>query len=107
MLGIKQQIPHAEVSNKSLAQLMKYQRHSTIPGKAQHRSQTDCSSNNNSRSSPLREALKINVDAHLRSDGQWFSGLILRRSDGSIVGAATRSHACCFERRGSWRGSGG
>jgi hypothetical protein len=36
--------------------------------------------------------LKINVDAHLRRDGRWSSGLILKRSDGSIVGAATRSH---------------
>jgi ribonuclease HI len=32
------------------------------------------------------------VDAHLSSDGCWFSGLLLRRSDGSAVGAATRSH---------------
>jgi ribonuclease HI len=86
------QIPQVEISNKSLAQLMEYQSHSTIPGKAQNRSKTDCSSNNNSWSPPLREALKINVDAHLSSDGHWISGLILRRSDGSIVGAATRSH---------------
>ncbi|MCI59513.1 hypothetical protein A2U01_0080768, partial [Trifolium medium] len=34
----------------------------------------------------------INVDAHLSSDGHWYSGLILRRSDGSAVGAATRLH---------------
>ncbi|MCI24679.1 60S ribosomal protein L23, partial [Trifolium medium] len=32
------------------------------------------------------------VDAHLSSDGHWFSGLILRRWDRSAVGAATRSH---------------
>jgi ribonuclease HI len=32
------------------------------------------------------------VDAHLSSDGHWFSGLLLRRSDGSADGAATRSH---------------
>jgi hypothetical protein len=32
------------------------------------------------------------VDAHLSSDGHWFSGLLLRRSDGSTVGASTRSH---------------
>jgi hypothetical protein len=32
------------------------------------------------------------VDVHLSNDGHWFSGVILRRSDGSVVGAATRSH---------------
>ncbi|PNY07050.1 60S ribosomal protein l23 [Trifolium pratense] len=36
--------------------------------------------------------LKANVDAHLSSDGHWFSGMVLRRSDGGIVGAATRVH---------------
>jgi hypothetical protein len=30
--------------------------------------------------SPSRGTLKMNVDAHLSSDGHWFSGLILRRS---------------------------
>jgi ribonuclease HI len=32
------------------------------------------------------------VDAHLSSDGCWFAGIILRRADGSVVGAATRWH---------------
>jgi ribonuclease HI len=50
------------------------------------------SSHNNSWSPPPRGTLKINVDAHLSSDGHWFSGLLLRRSDGSTVGAATRAH---------------
>jgi ribonuclease HI len=53
---------------------------------------TDQSSHNTSWSPPAKGTLKMNVDAHLSSDGRWFSGLILRRSDGSIVGAATRSH---------------
>ncbi|PNX67708.1 60S ribosomal protein l23, partial [Trifolium pratense] len=43
-------------------------------------------------SPPLRGTLKINVDAHLSSDGHWSTGLVLRRSDGSAVGAATRVH---------------
>ncbi|PNX63769.1 hypothetical protein L195_g061790, partial [Trifolium pratense] len=34
----------------------------------------------------------INVDAHLSSDGHWSTGLVLRRSDGSAVGSATRVH---------------
>jgi ribonuclease HI len=86
------QIPQNEISNKSLNLLMEYQQHNSSPGKAQNRHQADHSSNNNSWSPPLRDALKINVDAHLSSDGHWFSRLILRRSDGSTVGAATRSH---------------
>jgi hypothetical protein len=53
---------------------------------------TGRSSNDTSCSPPLGDTLKINVDAHLRRDGRWSSGLILKRSDGSIVGAATRSH---------------
>jgi ribonuclease HI len=32
------------------------------------------------------------VDAHLSSDGHWFSGLLLKRSDGSTAGAATWFH---------------
>jgi hypothetical protein len=51
------------------------------------------SGHNISWSPPPRGIQKINVDAHLSSDGHWFSGLLLRRSDGSIVGAATRSHS--------------
>ncbi|MCI18753.1 cytochrome P450, partial [Trifolium medium] len=41
---------------------------------------------------PPRGTLKMNVDAHLSGDDRWFSGLILRRCDGSIVGASTRAH---------------
>ncbi|PNX54365.1 cytochrome p450 [Trifolium pratense] len=48
--------------------------------------------NDTSWSPPLRDILKINVDAHLSSDGHWSTGLVLRRSDGSAVGVATRSH---------------
>ncbi|GAU15609.1 hypothetical protein TSUD_108680 [Trifolium subterraneum] len=48
--------------------------------------------NNISWSPPRRDTLKINVDAHLSSDGRWFTGLVLRRSDGSAVGAVTRAH---------------
>jgi hypothetical protein len=31
------------------------------------------------------------VDVHCLGDGHWSFGLLLRRSDGSTVGAATRS----------------
>ncbi|MCI82034.1 hypothetical protein A2U01_0103308, partial [Trifolium medium] len=44
--------------------------------------------NNTSWSLSPRGTLKMNVDAHLSGDGRWFSGLILRRCDGSTVGAS-------------------
>jgi ribonuclease HI len=34
--------------------------------------------------------LKLNVDAHLKDDGRWGFGLIVRGADGRVVGAATR-----------------
>ncbi|PNX93659.1 hypothetical protein L195_g016814 [Trifolium pratense] len=56
-----------------------------------HMKNEDCSKKN-SWTPPLRGTLKINVDAHLSSDGHWFVGLILRRSNRSVVGAATQAH---------------
>ncbi|KAK2383909.1 hypothetical protein QL285_071317 [Trifolium repens] len=41
---------------------------------------------------PSRRFMKINVDAHVLRDGRCFSGMILRRWDGSTVGIATRAH---------------
>jgi ribonuclease HI len=49
-------------------------------------------SHDTSWSPPPRDSLKINVDAHRSGDGRWYFGLILRRSDESIVGAATHEH---------------
>jgi hypothetical protein len=61
------QIPQEEVSSKAQSQLIEYQRHGIIPTKAQHLTPTVSSSNNNRWIPPLRDALKINVDAHLSS----------------------------------------
>ncbi|GAU16849.1 hypothetical protein TSUD_367980 [Trifolium subterraneum] len=41
-------------------------------------------------SPPPRNFLKLNVDAHLKDDGHWGLGLVLRREDGRCVGAVTR-----------------
>jgi ribonuclease HI len=41
-------------------------------------------------SPPPNATLKLNVDAHSMSDGHWGFGLVLRRADGSCVGAVTR-----------------
>ncbi|GAU49901.1 hypothetical protein TSUD_139570 [Trifolium subterraneum] len=81
-----------EVCNTALAQLHEYQAFSLELKITQRPLVTRNSSNNNSWCPPLRGTLKINVDAHLSSDGRWFSGMVLRRSDGSAVGAATRVH---------------
>ncbi|MCI14023.1 hypothetical protein A2U01_0035149, partial [Trifolium medium] len=86
-------IPPNEVSIVALIQLQEYKNISTINSVPQRAALTDHCCHNTSWSPPPRGTLKINVDAHLSSDGHWFSRLILRRSDGSVVGAATRSHA--------------
>ncbi|MCI36594.1 hypothetical protein A2U01_0057817, partial [Trifolium medium] len=44
---------------------------------------------NNSWSPPPKDVLKLNVDAHSLGDGHWGLGLVLRREDGSCVGAKT------------------
>jgi ribonuclease HI len=62
-----------------------------IGGIAQHMHVSGRNSNDTSWSPPPRDTLKINVDAHLRRDDHWSSGLILRQSDESIVGAAART----------------
>jgi ribonuclease HI len=41
-------------------------------------------------SPPPNTFTKLNVDAHSLSDGRWCLGLVLRREDGSCVGAVTR-----------------
>jgi ribonuclease HI len=81
-----------EVSQKALAQLVNYQSHNINNSPQHHHVTIDQNSHNISWSPPPRGTLKMNVDAHLSSDGRSFSGLVLRQSDGSVVGAATRSH---------------
>jgi ribonuclease HI len=89
----EKRIPEWEISHKALAHLAEYQTHNIQSFPQHHPVTIDQNSHNTSWSPPSRGILKMNVDAHLSSDGRWFSGLILRRSDGSIVGAATRSHS--------------
>jgi hypothetical protein len=45
---------------------------------------------NKSWSPPPNTFTKLNVDAHSLSEGHWGLGLVLRREDGSCVGAVTR-----------------
>ncbi|GAU40964.1 hypothetical protein TSUD_187210 [Trifolium subterraneum] len=81
-----------DVCSIAMAQLQEYQSFSCDLETPHRAIVTENHSNNISWSPPLRGKLKINVDAHLSSDGHWFAGLLLRRSDGSVVGAATRAH---------------
>ncbi|GAU41655.1 hypothetical protein TSUD_398380 [Trifolium subterraneum] len=48
------------------------------------------SRNNKSWSPPPRTYLKLNVDAHLKDDGHWGLGMVLRREDDRCVGAVTK-----------------
>jgi hypothetical protein len=81
-----------DICNVDLARLSEFQHLNLHVNSSSRAPMTVSSSHNTSWSPPPRGTLKANVDAHLSSDGHWFSGLLLRRSDGSTVGAATRSH---------------
>jgi hypothetical protein len=82
-----------EISNKAMLLLDEYHRTCAIKPTQQHYHPpaSDTSNHNISWNPPTRGTLKINVDAHI-SDGRWFSGMILRRWDGSAVRVATRMH---------------
>ncbi|GAU47963.1 hypothetical protein TSUD_280220 [Trifolium subterraneum] len=84
-------LPPNDVSHIAFAQLQEFQRHNVKTQNIVKRNlSTGSSSNNTCWSPPPRGILKINVGAHLSSDGHWFSGLVLRRWDGSAIAAATR-----------------
>ncbi|PNX85350.1 hypothetical protein L195_g041418 [Trifolium pratense] len=85
-------LPPQDISSIALKQLHEYQLHSSETQLQNPNGKSTGRSHNISWSPPLRGTLKINVDAHLSSDGHWSTGLVLRRSDGSAVGAATRVH---------------
>ncbi|PNY14017.1 cytochrome p450 [Trifolium pratense] len=89
-------IPLQEISNTAFKRLHEYQAHGENHIPNQSTKPKGCS-NNISWSPPLRGILEANVDAHQSSDGHWFSGMVLRRSDGSAIGAATRAHKGLFD----------
>jgi hypothetical protein len=83
-------IPACETVGKAIKSLQEY-KHNSNPDQiisTRINPSTDC--NNTSWSPPPRASLKLNVDAHLCSDGRLGLGLVLRDEDGRIVGAATR-----------------
>jgi hypothetical protein len=87
------QLPQEEISKQALSQLNEYQQLCASKLASRNLHVNGSGSHDTSWSPPPRDSLKINVDAHLSGDGRWYSGLILRRSDESIVGAVTHEHA--------------
>jgi ribonuclease HI len=85
-------LPPQDISSNSVKQLQEYQRLGLKNRPLIRTQPTGNSNNDNSWSPPPQGASKINVDAHRSGDGRWFSGLILRREDGSTIGVATRWH---------------
>jgi ribonuclease HI len=84
------EIPANETVGKAIEILQNYKLNSNpdqITSTRVHPS-TDC--NNSSWSPPPRASIKLNVVAHLCSDGRLGLGLVLRDEDGRVVGAATR-----------------
>jgi ribonuclease HI len=93
----ERQLPQEEISKRALTQLHEYQKLSASKLASRRVHANGAGSHDTSWSPPPRDSLKINVDAHRSGDGRWFSGLVLRRSDGSVVGAATHEHTSSDE----------
>jgi ribonuclease HI len=87
----QQNIPVNIMINKALKILHEYQ-HNAIPAQTLSKSSSypSSASNNVSWSPPPSSYLALNVDAHRFGDGHWGLGMVLRREDGRVVGAATR-----------------
>jgi ribonuclease HI len=93
----EKQLPQEELSKQALSQLHEYQQMCASKLASQRVHANGASSHDTSWSPPPRDSLKIHADAHRNVDGRWFSGLILRRSDESVVGAATHEHSSSDE----------
>jgi ribonuclease HI len=83
-------IPAKDVVAQAMKNLSEYRRHWIENRLSKSTHATSGTRNNKSWNPPSRNCHKLNVDAHLKDDGRWGFGLILRRDDGRCVGAATR-----------------
>jgi ribonuclease HI len=83
-------IPPAEAMQRAMKALNDYQANQKSRA-MQDPTGNENNRNNTSWSLPPKGTLKLNVDAHLLSDGRWGLGLLLRRDDGSTIGAVTRT----------------
>jgi ribonuclease HI len=84
-------IPAIETVERALSALHDYKHNITLDSINSSGIQPSQSCNNTSWSTPPRNSLKLNVDAHLMDDGRLGLGLVLRGEDGSIVVAATKA----------------
>jgi hypothetical protein len=83
-------IPLIDAMQRAMKVLQDYQ------ANQKSRAMPDPNENENTRNNipwslPPKGTLKPNVDAHSLSDGRWGLGLLVRRDDGSTVGAVTRT----------------
>jgi hypothetical protein len=84
-------IPATDIIQQAQHSVFEYQQHQRNDTKPKHHSSQSSRHNDSNWIPPPRASLKLNVDAHrLAGDGHWGIGLVLRREDGSCVGAATR-----------------
>jgi hypothetical protein len=83
-------IPVIEALNQALKILYDYHHHTieALPNSSHRTTFGNC--NDTCWNPPPRGFLKLNVDAHLRDDGRWGCGMVLRGEDGHFVGAATK-----------------
>jgi ribonuclease HI len=87
---LSKDIPVEDTVKNAMKALNDYHQHRTLNRLEKARPSSSIDRNKTSWSPPPRNFLKLNVDAHLHGDGRWAYGLVLRRSDGRCLGAATK-----------------
>jgi ribonuclease HI len=82
-------LPPDEMVSRAMKNLHEYQanQHARVTKRT---NRSEVNRHNTGWSPPPNTFTKLNVDAHSLSDGRWGLGLVLRRDDGSCVGAVTR-----------------
>jgi ribonuclease HI len=84
-------IPATDMIQQAQQSILEYKQQQQIDTKPNQRASRSSRNNESDWIPPPRAFLKLNVDAHrLAGDGHWGIWLVLRREDGSCVGAATR-----------------
>jgi ribonuclease HI len=84
-------IPATDVIQQAQQSILEYKQQQQIDTKPNQRASRSSRNNESDWIPPPRAFLKLNVDAHrLAGDGHWGIWLVLRREDGSCVGATTR-----------------
>jgi ribonuclease HI len=82
-------IPVIDIIEQAASSIREYQQHQEKGSDTKSSNVTPCSHESN-WSPPPATTLKTNVDAHFHGDGRWGLGWVVRKTDGSCLGAATR-----------------